>query len=359
MSTGFRYNVDLLIDPGDREAFALRFPQFAFAFDDPDLRALFDPVDSRAAKAKRTSRMFGGVALGMVTAALVVGAFAGVFQDEPWFRTVTLAAAIVGAAGLVVGWTGLLTAHSRDEWLRQRFVCERLRQLHFQTLVGWAPQIIQAARSGYSEAFLAARRLRTETFKSRVINSSAVVLADLLADRSGDAVWLVDIDPQPVTDDTLSNAYFEALRELRLQHQHDFAGFQLLAHWTLRPRTPLQVAKLLSGIGAFCGLLLLNLGVVGLVLAAVTGQLPHLTYAAMIALAVIALAARTLEEGLQAHSEVNRYRTYDAALRRLLQRHREAASNEDRRAVLAELETCAFDEMVGQLKSHHDARFLM
>ena len=359
MSDGFRYNVDLLTDPMDREAFALRFPQFAFAFDDPDLRALFEPIDREAAKAKRTSRTLGGAALGLVTAALLAGALAQVFHGEPWFRLVAIAAAVVGVTGLIIGWAGVMTAHSRDEWLRRRFVCERIRQLHFQTLAGWAPQIIEAAKAGDASSFLSARRLRTEKFRSQTINSSAVILADLLASRSDDATWLVAVDERPLADDALSATYFEALRELRLQHQHDFVGYQLLAYWTLRPKSPLQMARLLSGIGAFCALLLLNLGVVGLVLDAATGRLAQFTHAGMVGLAIIALAARTLEEGLQVHSEVNRYRTYDAVLRRMLQRYRLAGSNDERRAVLVELEEFSFDEMIGQLKSHRDARFLM
>jgi len=78
-----------------------------------------------------------------------------------------------------------------------------------------------------------------------------------------------------------------------------------------------------------------------------------------VAFAVIALAARTLEEGLQAHRDVGRYRTYDAALRRLGDRYRQAVDNAERRAVFVELEELCFDEMVGFLKSHHEARFLM
>ena len=57
--------------------------------------------------------------------------------------------------------------------------------------------------------------------------------------------------------------------------------------------------------------------------------------------------------------DVSRYRTYDAGLRRLGERYRQAIDNNDRRAVFVELEDLCFDEMVGFLKSHHEARFLM
>jgi len=359
MPGGFTHNVELLLDAKGRDAFALRFPDFAFAFDDPDLRALFQPIDREAAKAKRRSRIFGGAAVGLIAAALLAWVPGIAFHDQPWFRIVVIVAAVLAVAGLIAGWAGVLTGASRDEWLRQRFLCERIRQLHFQTLVAWAPQIIEAARNKEPAAFLQARRVRTEQFRSQVINASSVLVADLVADRADDHVWLVAADERPAPDDALAVAYFEALQELRLQHQRDFAGLQLLSHWTLRPRSPLQMAKLLSSTGAFCALLLLNLGVAGLALDAATGRPAQLTQAFMIGFAVIALAARTLEEGFQVHSDVSRYRTYDAVLRRLVQQYRQAASNEERRSVLMELEEACFDEMVGFLKSHREARFLM
>lgn len=359
MPAGFKYNVDLLLDPKDREALARRFPQFMFAFDDPDLRALFEQFDQEATKAKRRSRTLGVAAVGLLTLVLIAGSFSTLLYGQPWFRLVVGVAATLAVIGLVVGWAGVMTSRSRDEWLRQRYVCERIRQLHFQTLAGWAPMILDCARKGDAKEFLAARTARTEKFRSQVVNASAVKLADVLADRSSESVWLVDPDERPAGDDAVSAKYFEALEELRLRHQMDFAGLQLLSFWTLSPKSPLQTAKLLSGVGAFCAVLLLNLGVIGLVLDATTGRLASLTHATMVSLAVIALAARTLEEGFQVHSEVGRYRTYDAALRRLGERSRQAASSVEKRQVLLELEDICFDEMVGFLKSHHEARFLM
>jgi hypothetical protein len=357
MPAGFKYNVDLLLDSRDREALAARFPQFMFAFDDPDLRALFEQVDLEATKAKRRSRTFGVTGVVLVSLGLIIGSFSTLLM--PLFRIAVTIAAVIAVIGLLVGWIGVMTSRSRDEWLRQRYVCERIRQLHFQTLTGWGPLIIDCARKGDPKEFLSARQARTEKFRSQVVNASAVKLADVLADRQTENVWLVDPDERAPGDDTLAAKYFEALEELRLGHQANFAGLQLLSFWTLSPKSPLQMAKLLSGIGAFCAVLLLTLGVVGLVLDAATERLASLTHATLVSLAVVALAARTLEEGLQVHSEVGRYRTYDAALRRLRERYREAASNGDKRNVLLELEEICFDEMVGFLKSHHDARFLM
>jgi hypothetical protein len=359
MPAGFKYNVDLLLDPRDREALAARYPQFMFAFDDPDLRALFEEMDTSATQAKRRSRRFGIAGVGLVALGLIVGAFSTLLYQQDWFRVVVGAAAAIAVAGLVVGWAGVMTSRARDEWLRQRYVCERIRQLHFQTLAGWAPLIVACARKGDAKDFLAARIARTEKFRSQVVNASAVKLADVLADRPGEGAWLVDPDPKQAAEDGTTAKYFEALEELRLRHQADFAGLQLLSFWTLSPRSPLQTAKLLSGIGAFCAVLLLSLGVAGLVVDAATGRMASLTHASMVALAVIALSARTLEEGLQVHAEVGRYRTYDAALRRLGERYRQAATGAEKRNVLLELEEICFDEMVGFLKSHHEARFLM
>jgi hypothetical protein len=59
------------------------------------------------------------------------------------------------------------------------------------------------------------------------------------------------------------------------------------------------------------------------------------------------------------HTDVGRYRIYDASLRRLSERFRGAQTNAEKQAVLIELEETCFDEMVGFLRSHHEARILM
>ncbi len=325
MPAGFKHNTDLLLDATDRDAFRTRFPQFAYAFDDPALRALFEPADLHAAKAKRRSRRAGIIAVGLVTASLMIGAFSPLLMGEPWFRIVLAIAAVAAVAGLVIGWAGILSAGARDEWLRHRYLCERIRQLHFQTLVRWAPMIIDAARRNDPENFLAARLARTEKFRNRIINPSAVKLTHLLSEQDEDEVWLVEADDTAMQEDQLSSTYFQALEELRLRHQVNFTNLQLMSFWTFPPKSTLQTAKLLTGIGAFSALLLLALGVVGLVIDAATGQLANLTHALMVCLAVILLAVRTLEEGFQVHGDVGRYRLYDAPLRRLTERFRPKA----------------------------------
>jgi hypothetical protein len=359
MPAGFKHNTDLLLDAADREAFGARFPQFMFAFDDAGLRVLFEPADAQAAKAKRRSRRAGTLAIALVTVSLMVGAFSTIFIGEPWFRIAVTIAAAGAVIGLVIGWAGVLAAGARDEWLRQRYLCERIRQLHFQTLARWAPTIIDSARRNDPSKFLAARLARTEKFRNRIINPSAVKLTHLLSERDEDEVWLVDADDTPLADDELSSKYFEALEELRLRHQVNFTSLQLLSFWTFPPKSPLQTAKLLTGIGAFSAMLLLTLGVVGLVIDAATGRLASLTHAVMVCLAVLLLAVRTLEEGLQVHSDVGRYRIYDASLRRLSERFRGARGSADRQDVLLELEETCFDEMVGFLRSLHEARIVM
>ncbi|HEY7800447.1 MAG TPA: hypothetical protein VIA80_16895 [Hyphomonadaceae bacterium] len=359
MPAGFKHNTDLLLDAADREAFGARFPQFMFAFDDAGLRALFEPADAQAAKAKRRSRRAGVLAVALVTVSLMVGAFSAFFAGESWFRVAIVVAAVGAVAGLLIGWAGVLSAGARDEWLRQRYLCERIRQLHFQTLVRWAPMIVDAARRNDAAGFLAARLQRTERFRNRIVNPSAVKLTHLLSERDEDDVWLVDAEGATLADDELSRKYFEALEELRLRHQVNFTSLQLLSFLAFPPRSPLQMAKLLTGIGAFSALLLIALGIVGLVLDAATGRVASLTHAAMVCLAVLILAVRTLEEGLQVHSDVSRYRIYDASLRRLADGFRGAETSSARQAILIELEETCYDEMVGFLRSHHEARILM
>lgn len=73
----------------------------------------------------------------------------------------------------------------------------------------------------------------------------------------------------------------------------------------------------------------------------------------------MALALRTLEEGLQPHREVERYRQYGSALRIIRDRFKRADNAKEKMQALKELEGLSYWEMVSFLKSGEEAKFVM
>lgn len=358
---GFTHNIDLRLSGATGEAFEKRFRQFLFAFSDPDLQAMFDPLDKKALHAKRRARTWGMISVVLITFSLIVAALDIAFAKQPWFNYLIMAAVAAGIAGVLIGFVGIMVSGSKEEWLRQRFICERIRQLHFQTLVRWAPMILAAAKSENYDAFFKARSDRTAEFRAQVEQPSAAKLGALLAERDEEP-WMVEPKGGPLPEGADTDLYLSALRELRLTHQINYVEKQLMPDGSLIPNSPIERQKVLTGFTVFCVIAILILHILSLLGVLHIGVLPEqkpAIHVATLVLAILALAARTVEEGLQAHHEVERYRGYLGGLRRIKEHLKTATTNEERLEQLSELEEISYGEMVNFLKSHHEAKFVM
>jgi hypothetical protein len=75
--------------------------------------------------------------------------------------------------------------------------------------------------------------------------------------------------------------------------------------------------------------------------------------------AIIALATRALEEGLQPAREVERYSEYRSTLLQLLTQFKNAQNPEERFQIMREAERVSYQEMRGFLKTNDDSRFII
>jgi hypothetical protein len=371
MAESFRFNTDLLLKPEDRRAFEALYPKLLFAFNDDELRALFDEHDKVANDAKKGSQIWGARAVALVTAALMAASFDLMLHDPaPWRAPLALAAACAGIVGTAIGFFGVMFGAAKQRWLERRYVTERLRQLHFQTLIAWAPEIVRAAETGDTAAFLQARRARLVQFKAQHVDHVGAKLAAATSDRSDDGeAWMVAprgeiaafAGPQ-------AQELLKALEQLRIGHQLDFAEWKLRADYRFFSSSPLRQAAMFSGAALVCVLLLLvahawplaaYLGALAGLLSRESAETPALLHVAAMWFAILALAARTLEEGFQSQREVERYRHYASALRLVRARFGAAGAPGEKLEALRELEDVAYEEMVNFLKSNHEARFVM
>ena len=87
--------------------------------------------------------------------------------------------AALGIPGALLGAFGVLFANTKREWLEGRLLTERMRQFHFQTLVGLMPDVLDASRSGDWAAFLAKRSMLLEKFKKDNFSSDEAYLHEL------------------------------------------------------------------------------------------------------------------------------------------------------------------------------------
>jgi hypothetical protein len=76
-------------------------------------------------------------------------------------------------------------------------------------------------------------------------------------------------------------------------------------------------------------------------------------------IAIVALAFRALQEGLQPEREIERYRHYRAGIRAIRDRFDQASSPAEKFEVMQEMERLTFDEFVNFLRSNDEARFII
>ena len=364
MSANFRFNNDLLRGDLDRQNAYDAYGRIYFALDNPDLRALFEPRDDAANDAKKRSRRRGIQAVLLVMLALLIAAWAPIWEQLPALQRQVMAAigGLLGLYGGFLGLTGVLFGETKREWLRNRFITERLRQLHFQTLLALAPIVLSAAETEETDLFLKARTAALAQFESDQIAHIDAKLGSVLSRDVGDEPWIPDIPfDSTAPEGPYLDLFLEALSHLRINHQIDFAEYKLSSDEKLFSVLPFRQIKVLDTAAFACVLILLILDVLVLIGAAAILPAPLLPWVHgwAISFAIVALAVRTLEEGLQPHREVERYRQYGSALRLIRNRFQQASNPRDKLQALKDLEDLSYWEMVSFLKSSDESRFVM
>ncbi|HVY83863.1 MAG TPA: hypothetical protein VG943_01915 [Caulobacterales bacterium] len=359
---GFKFNTDLLTDEGDRAMAAKAYPHVFFALDFPELRDVFLPIDAHANATKSHSRRLGVTAVCLVALALVTAAATPLHHQapEPWPRIFVLVGAAAGIIGGGIGAFGIWFSQIKTEWLEQRYLAERLRQLHFQILVALAPDILKAADSGETDAFLKARGVALERFKQHQIAPVASKLGEMIKDECGEERVLVKPSetPLPAASPHL-HELMQALEDLRMTHQLNYAEIKLspenLSLWA----SPVKQVAVFSGVAFWAVATILLLDIAALVGALGPEELRGWIDVAALWLAIVALATRALEEGFQSRREKERYRQYGSNLRLVRRRFREAKDPSEKLRALQEMEEIAHEDLANFLKGNDEARFVM
>jgi uncharacterized membrane protein YbhN (UPF0104 family) len=76
-------------------------------------------------------------------------------------------------------------------------------------------------------------------------------------------------------------------------------------------------------------------------------------------LAIFALAARALEEGLQPSREFERYRHYRSGVQAIRDQFDSATSPNEKIRIMEQMERLSFEEMRNFLRTSNEARFVM
>jgi hypothetical protein len=364
---GHRFNDDLLAGATDIAEARKRFPSLMHVLDHPELRQLFQRYDVPANAAKRQSRRWGVLAVLLGSLALIGAASTPLFHGltENCARLVAFIAALSGLMSIFIGLRGVLWYRAKAEWLHRRLMTERLRQFHFQVFVCRLTEIIDSLTSEKAvEDYNEKRKAWFAEFKARMENGLIAEFTDLVADGAKKDIWLYT-PCTPSTKESGSdslNQIFDAYRELRIRHQLRYANYKLSQVSGIVPATAGTQMIFFSNVTliGIAALVIIHLGIAISIAAGGNGfQPPPWVHVIAIWIAIVALAVRALEEGLQPARELERYRNYKAAVHAVLERFEMAKWPRERIEIMREMERLSFDEMVDFLKTHNEARFVM
>lgn len=351
-------NEDLLLEEESHERLAKSCPELLRVLDWPDLRAAFKTQDARANRGKKWSRRQGLAAVFLSGFGVILLASAEVLNnaDRNVINAVALAAMFCGGLLGVLHW-GLL--RSRHDWLGNRFWTERLRQLHFQ---GIANNLDLVARAMSEEAsFDELKRLRADWFCEvyRDVDDPRDRMRAVLEDRIQENFWIFPEwarDPAPPAENADLMRLLEGLRRLRIGVQWTYSAKNLgddVYSAPTRDRILRRVVSLaaiavvfIAAAGLAClasGGTILGLGVVGWAFLSV-------------ALSAVGLMAQSINQGLQAQADTDRYQWYAEEIDDLRYDF-ERGDIVAKVTALRRLERASYIELRQFLRAHSAARF--
>lgn len=378
----FNFNDEMFLDERTRANAAAIFPNVYAALDNERLRDVFQSHDVIANSRKQRARRLGLSAVVLTALALTLAAWEPALHgllahDGAWHwlpKGLAAVAGVAGIAGGLIGYFGLLFASRKREWLLARLATERLRQWQWQSFLADIPAL--ASARGDNAAIEACVKRRDELFERFHAGRIEQVVADLpafVSDHSAGIdggvshlMWLrpelekPSADPPPIDDPVFREAC-RLYEEFRIRGQVQYTrhkleedGQRFATHAAVQARRLGNVALL-----SVLGILALH----ALVLVGVLGDLAWanhpIVHAIAVTAAIVALAGRTLEEGLQPHREVDRLTTYLQQIESARSRFAKAATSEDKLDAMRDFEAAAFNEMVVFLKTMNESRFVM
>jgi hypothetical protein len=360
----FSFNDDLLLDGADRKRADRLYPAISYALYHDELCQEFVRIDPIANRAKKRSRSSGCWAVALVSFALFLAVSEPLYAK--YHEAAMVIAAISGLSGIVgalIGTFGVLYAKQKRTWLQNRLRTERIRLFHFCTMLRLSDLLFAGKREEYIE-----RRAKLfEEFRDDVLDRARHALDQFINEQDAD---LTPVLPSlSGIDKGAEDQWRDAYRRLRISRQMDFAAYKLRNDGGLLSSFPARQARVLGNFAALCvaGLILTHMGVAGDVFWGVAANIHSKRYEALLTwmhvvglwFAIVALALRTLQEGLDPDREVERYRHYRAAMQSVKKRFEAAHSVKEAMEAAISAEHASANELLIFLRTGHEARFVM
>ncbi|SRR6266478_6744532 len=381
------FNNDLLANPADLEIVRRLYQPLEHALHHPDLIEWFTTFNDPADAAKKESRKWGGLAIALGALALFLAAgeiMMLLLTGSHWSLAIAGLAAVCGLASVAIGAFGVLFGERKTRWLHNRFMGERIRQFHFQSLLVLLPQALASGRSDADKSvFDSDRQHLFAQFRADFEGKVDGQFSNVIGPYGETQFWLPESqDLSSVADSPEFEVFCRAYLHLRIRHQLGFAEYKLQPDHRVYSNMPMQQAKILESLSkaglawlliihgfvlamvvftAIVGLteLVLSTSPFGISVGAVASAVSIAFSLAIIVIAIVTLSAKAYQEGLQPEREIERYQQYRSAVQSILEQFQEADSPRRKLAVMRRMERIAFDEMRNFLITMYRSSFAL
>jgi hypothetical protein len=367
-----RFNDDMLISEHDQQLARNEYPEIYHVLDHPELREQFQRYDGMANKAKLGVHRIGLLAVLLAALALLGSALTPLLRQIPdvpeWVFTALVWAEVGGIVGVAIAVWGMLIARQKKAWLEARMMAEVLRLWHFQAVICRGKEIESSCdkgNAGEPAAYHAARDRQFQAFMREWSGTLDSHLTELIEIPEAGYQMLHDEPTKYAPDSPVLEKIFGAYKSMRFRHQANYATHKLQKHTS----KPFDILKWPSAIlqqrtqamAAFCFLGSLVFSLV-IIIGHVTGLefAHHIGWqAGIITFLILTVAARSVQDGLAAPEELQRYNDYAGKIRYLMGRFDTSRNPAEKLELMAEMERAALEELKGFLRAHSEARFVL
>ncbi|HEY2070580.1 MAG TPA: hypothetical protein VGG48_13565 [Rhizomicrobium sp.] len=354
-----------------------------FAFEFPELLDAFLNIDSKANFARDMNRKLGILAILMVLVALLI-ASTDMALGSILPEATGILAAVLGLAGAAIMLIGFHPLSPRRTWIRNRLLTESLRLFHFHYIAARIPDIANASgRADREAAYLAHRQATFDQFRARLIDLPRADLDEVVA--APDMVMLDDlvaasrseISPDDKAAKQALIDVFDVWKMLRLNWQLKYCKEKLAKVSGTRAPTAWQMEHRFSMVAWVCVFVIIALHALHLIYK----YLPHIQLVggfmlhhanlispwqvnqglqiAVVWTALISLAVRAMESGLQPQREVERYEQYRSKINVSAVRFDRSQDFATKLEISRGFESQSLEEMQMFVRTHTNSHFLL
>lgn len=346
------------------EAPEARVPSVRFAFEFQRQLDDFRKLDAKANIAKRSSRRMGYASIGLVLVALLIASSAPVLHDlhvsHDLHVILGYLSAGLGLLGAIIAFAGMHGASPRRAWLRNRLKTETMRIFHFHHIAARLPEIARVKGDAARQAaYLANREAGYDVLmNTQLANPDAVLTAISTRTDTLDNSYAPELALSGEEDAAAAEAVVAAWVKLRLDWQLGYCEAKLAAKSTGKRMSSRQTNDMFSFLGWLFVGIVIALHVIGIV--AEPLHLPRVWLEVFVIwTALIALASRALEDGLQPQREVERYEQYRASILVARQRLTVAQDLPAKLEIMRSFERTSLEEMRIFMRTHAGSSFML